>query len=156
MNGPAYLVALLFGVVAGLRTFTAPAVVVWAVHLGRLDLTGSGLAFLGNTWVRWIFTALALFELVMDQLPATPSRTVPMQFAGRLITGTLSGAAVGVSAGHALGGALAGLVGAVIGTLGGSRARARLAGAFHNDHPAALVEDVVAVGGALLIGIVAR
>ena len=77
-------------------------------------------------------------EMVVDQLPTTASRTVPVQFAGRLVTGTLSGAAVGVSAGHALGGALAGLVGAVIGTLGGIRVRARLAGAFHNDHPAGL------------------
>ena len=153
MNGPAYLVvALLFGVVAGLRTFAAPAVVAWAVHLGRLDLTGSWLAFLGNTWVRWILTVMMFVELVVDQLPSTASRTVPVQFTGRMITGTLSGAAVGISAGHALGGALAGLVGAVIGTLGGIRVRARLAGAFRNDHPAGLIEDAVAIGGAVLIG----
>jgi uncharacterized membrane protein len=153
MKGPAYLVAPLFGMVAGLRTFMAPAAVAWAVHLGRLDLRESWLAFLGNARVRSILTALALGELVIDQLPTTPSRTVPVQFAGRLITGTLSGSAIGASADHALGGALAGLVGAVIGTLGGSRARARLAGAFHNDHPAALIEDAVAIGGASLIGI---
>jgi uncharacterized membrane protein len=156
MNGPTYLVALLFGVIAGLRSLTAPAVVAWAVHLGRLDLTGSWLAFLGNAWVRWGLTVLALGELVTDQLPSTPSRTVPMAFAGRLVTGTLSGAAIGAAADHALEGALAGLVGAVIGTLGGSRARARLAGAFHNDHPAALIEDAVAIGGALLLAIVGR
>jgi uncharacterized membrane protein len=156
MNGSVYLLALLFGVVAGLRTFTAPAVVAWAVHLGRLDLTGSWLAFLGNAWVRGILTVLALVELVADQLPATPSRRVPLQFTSRLITGTLSGAAVGAAAEHTLGGALAGLVGAVFGTLGGSWARARLAGAFHNDHPAALIEDAVAIGGAVLIGIAAR
>jgi uncharacterized membrane protein len=153
MNGPAYLVALLFGVIAGLRTFAAPAVVAWAVYLGRLDLMGSWLAFMGTAWARWILTVLALVELVVDQLPTTPSRTVPMQFAGRVISGALSGAVVGASVDQALGGAVAGLIGAVIGTLGGSRARARLAGAFHNDHPAALIEDVVAVGGALLLGI---
>lgn len=156
MNGPAYLVALLFGVIAGLRTFMAPAVVTWAVHLGRLDLTGSWLAFLGNAGVRWILTGLALFELVIDQLPTTRSRTVPIQFAGRLIAGALSGAAVGVSVDYALGGAVAGLVGAVIGTLGGIRARARLAEAFHDDRPAALIEDAVAIAGAVLIGIAVR
>jgi uncharacterized membrane protein len=156
MNGTVYLVALLFGVVAGLRTFTAPAVVAWALHLGWLDQTASWLAFFGNAWARWILTVLALVELVVDQLPATPSRTVPMQFAGRVISGALSGAAIGASAGHALGGALAGLVGAVIGTLGGSKARARLAGAFHNDHPAALIEDALAIGGALLIAVAVR
>jgi uncharacterized membrane protein len=151
MDGPGYLVTLLIGVVAGLRTFTAPAVVAWAVHLGRLDLTGSWLAFLGSAWVRWLFTALALVELVVDQLPAMPSRRVPMQFAGRLLTGGLSGAAIGASAGHTLGGALAGLLGTVVGTLGGSWVRARLAGAFHNDHPAAVIEDAVAIGGAVLM-----
>jgi uncharacterized membrane protein len=72
------------------------------------------------------------------------------------IAGALSGAAVGASAEHALGGALAGLVGAVFGTRGGSWARARLARAFHKDHPAALIEDVVAIGGALLIGVAAH
>jgi uncharacterized membrane protein len=156
MTGWAYLVALLFGVVAGLRTFMAPAAVTWAVHLGRLDLTGSWLGFLGNTWVRWILTGLAVFELVVDQLPSTANRTVPWQFAGRLVTGTLSGAAVGAAADHTVAGALAGLVGAVIGTLGGLRARTRLAGALHNDRPAGLIEDMVAIGGAVLIGIAAR
>ena len=156
MSAPAFLVAFLFGVIAGLRTFTAPAVVVWAVHLGRLDVTGSWLQFLGNVWVRWVSTALALVELIVDQLPTTPSRTVPMQFAGRLIMGTISGAAIGASAGQALEGGIAGFVGATIGTLGGSRARAWLANALHNDHPAALIEDAVAVGGALLIGIAGR
>jgi uncharacterized membrane protein len=152
MNGNVARVALRCGAIAGLRTFMAPAAVAWAVHLGRLDLERSRLAFLGRSWVRWLVTALALVELVVDQLPATPSRTVPAQFAGRLITGTLSGAAVGASAGCAPGGALAGLAGAVIGTLGGSRARARLACAFHSDHPAALIEDALAIGGAVLVG----
>ena len=151
-----YVLALLLGVVAGLRALTAPAMVSWAVHLGRLDLTGSWLAFFAHGWVRWLLTVLAIGELVTDQLPTTPSRTVPVQFSARLVTGALSGAAVGAAAGVPFGGALAGAVGAVIGTLGGSRMRARLAGTFHNDHPAALVEDALAVGGAVLIGLVGR
>ena len=156
MNGPAFLVALLIGVVAGLRTFTAPAVVAWAVHLGRVDLMGSWLGFLGNVWVRWLFTGLALVELVFDQLPATPSRRVPVEFAGRLLMGALSGAAIGASAGHKLGGGLAGMLGTVVGTLAGSWGRARLARAFHNDHPAAVIEDAVAIGGGvMMLGMVA-
>jgi uncharacterized membrane protein len=39
----------------------------------------------------------------------------------------------------------------VIGTMAGAAARARLARALRRDLPAALVEDVVAVGGAILI-----
>jgi uncharacterized membrane protein len=156
MNGLACLVALLFGVIAGLRTFTAPAVTSWAVHLGHLDLTASWLAFLGDSRTRWGLTAFALFELVVDQLPGTASRTVLWQFAARLTTGTLTGAAIGTSAGHALWGALAGLVGAIVGTLGGVRVRTRIARALDNDHAAALIEDAVAIGGAVLLEFVVR
>lgn len=151
-----YLFALLIGIIAGLRTMTAPAAVAWATHLGRLDLGGTWLAFLGNVWVRWILTALALVELVVDQLPSTPSRTVPVQFGARILTGALSGAGVGAAGGSWVGGLLAGAVGAVVGTLGGRAFRARLAAAFGSDRPAAFVEDAVAIGGALLIGVAMR
>jgi uncharacterized membrane protein len=151
-----YLLALLIGVVAGLRTMTAPALVSWAVHLGWLDLSGTWLAFFGNFWVRWILTLLALVELVTDQLPSTPSRTVPVQFGARIVTGALSGAAIGTSGGSMIGGLVAGIIGAVIGTLGGREFRARLAKTFGSDSPAAFIEDAVAIGGALLIGVALR
>lgn len=148
-----YLLALLLGLVAGLRAMTAPAVVSWAAHLGWLDLSGTWLAFLGNTWARWILTLFALGELVTDQLPSTPSRTVPIQFGARITTGALSGAAVGASGGAMIGGLLAGIIGAIIGTLGGRAFRARLASAFGSDRPAAFIEDAVAICAALLIGV---
>jgi uncharacterized membrane protein len=151
-----YLLALLIGIIAGLRTFTAPAAVAWATYFGRLDLGGTWLALFGNVWVRWILTALALVEMVVDQLPSTPSRTVPVQFGGRILTGALSGAAVGAAGGSWVGGLLAGAVGAVVGTLGGRAVRARLAAAFGSDRPAAFIEDAVAIGGALLIGVALR
>lgn len=148
-----YLLALLIGIVAGLRAMTAPALVSWAAHLGWLDLSGTWLAFLGNTWTRWILTLFALGELVTDKLPSTPSRTVPVQFGARILTGALSGAAIGAASGARVGGLLAGIVGAVIGTLGGRAFRARLAAAFGSDRPAAFIEDAVAIVGALLIGV---
>jgi uncharacterized membrane protein len=151
-----YTLAFLIGVIAGLRTMTAPAAVAWATYFGWLNLGGSWLAFLGNVWARWILTALALVELVTDQLPSTPSRTVPVQFGARIVTGALSGAAVGAAGGSWVGGLLAGAVGAVVGTLGGRAFRARLAAAFGSDRPAAFIEDAVAVGGALLIGVALR
>ncbi len=151
-----YLLALLLGIVAGLRAMTAPAMVSWVAHLGWLDLSGTWLAFLGNAWARWLLTLLALGELVTDQLPSTPSRTVPVQFGARIATGALSGAAIGAGSGALIGGLLAGIAGAVIGTLGGSVFRARLAATFGSDRPAALIEDAVAIGGALLIGVALR
>ena len=151
-----YLLALLIGIVAGLRAMTPPALVAWAAHLGWIDLSGSWLGFLANAWVRWILTLLAIVELVTDQLPSTPSRTVPIQFGARIATGALSGAAVGAAGGAMAGGLLAGIAGAVIGTLGGRALRARLASAFGSDRPAAFIEDAVAIGGALLIGVALR
>jgi uncharacterized membrane protein len=151
-----HLLALLLGLVAGLRAMTAPAMVSWAAHFGWLDLSATGLAVLGNVWTRWILTLFALGELVTDQLPSTPSRTVPVQFGARIATGALSGAAIGTAGGAVIGGLLAGIIGATIGTLGGRVFRARLAAAFGSDRPAALIEDAVAIGGALLIGVALR
>ena len=96
--------------------------------------------------------AFALVELVIDQLPTTPSRTVPVAFGARMVTGALSGAAIGARNRAVVGGAVAGVAGAVVGTLGGHALRTRLAAAFGNDRPAAFLEDALAIGGALLIG----
>ena len=145
------LLALLIGIIAGLRAMTAPAAVSWAARLGWLNLAPTSLAFLGYAFTPWIFTALALAELVTDQLPTTPSRTVPVQFGTRILTGGLSGGAIGAAHGQFVPGVVVGVVGAVIGTLGGRAVRGRLAASFGQDRPAALIEDAVAIGGAFLI-----
>jgi uncharacterized membrane protein len=143
--------AFLIGIVAGLRAFMPLAVISWAAHVGRLQLQDTWLAFLGFAATAYITTALALGELVSDKLPRTPSRKVPMQFGTRILLGALCGAALGTEAGAMLGGLFAGAVGAAVGTLGGAALRAQLARVFGKDLPAALLEDVVAIGGALLI-----
>jgi uncharacterized membrane protein len=145
------LLSLFIGVVAGLRALSAPAAISWAARLGWLNLSQTAVAFLGYAFTPWILTVLALGELVSDKLPATPSRTVPVQFGTRILTGGLSGAAIGGAAGALVLGSIAGMIGAVIGTLGGRAFRARLAAAFGNDRPAAFIEDAVAIGGAVLI-----
>jgi len=146
-----YGLALLIGVIAGLRAMTAPAAVSWAAHLGWINLSDSWLAFLGYAWTPWIFTLLAIVELITDQLPSTPSRKVPQQFGARLVAGGLAGAAIGAGSGVWIAGLIAGLIGAAIGTYGGAAARARLAAGFGKDLPAALIEDAIAIIGAYLI-----
>ena len=146
-----YVFALLIGVVAGLRAMTAPAAISWAAQLGWLSLQDTWLAFLGFAYTPYILSLLALGELITDKLPTTPSRKIPMQFGGRIAMGALCGAALGAASQSLVGGLLAGAIGAVIGTLGGSELRSRLARAIGKDLPAALLEDAVAVGGALLI-----
>ena len=144
------LAALLMGVVAGMRAMTAPAAVSWAAALGWIPVATTPLAFLAHRITPWVFTLLALGEFVTDQLPTTPSRTVPLQFGTRLVSGGLAGAAIGVSGGGLVGGAIAGVVGAVLGTLGGRWLRGQLAASFGSDRPAAFLEDALAVGLALL------
>jgi len=146
-----YLAALLLGVIAGLRAVMPVAAVSWAASLGILKLTGTPLAFLGAVATPWIASAIAVGELINDKLPTTPSRKVPIAFGARIASGGLAGAAVGLSAGAPIPGVVLGVVGAVIGTLGGAWARGKLAGAFGRDLPAALIEDLIAVGGAVLI-----
>ena len=64
------------------------AAISWAAHLGWLQLGSTPLAFMGYAWTPWILTVLAVVELVVDQLPSTPSRTVPMQFGACKKSGT--------------------------------------------------------------------
>ena len=63
------------GIVAGLRSLLAPAVVAWAAHFGWLNLHGSPLAFMGSTIAVAVFSLFAIGELVGDKLPKTPKRT---------------------------------------------------------------------------------
>ena len=46
----ALLLAFGIGVVAGLRSMSAPAIVAWAAHLGWIHLSGSPLSFMGSSW----------------------------------------------------------------------------------------------------------
>ncbi|WP_017968362.1 membrane protein [Rhizobium leguminosarum] len=145
------LVALLIGVIAGLRAMTAPAAVAWGAALGWFDVSQTPLAFMAYQWAPWIFTLLAVVELITDQLPSTPSRKVPVQFGARIVMGGLAGATIGAANSLLFGGLIVGVIGAVIGTYGGAAVRGRLAASFGKDLPAALIEDAVAVIGALLI-----
>jgi len=145
-----YLLAFLIGVTAGLRSMTAPAVTSWAARLGWLNLQGTPLEFLGAAVTPWVFTAAAVAELVADKLPLAGSRKALPAFIARIVMGALSGAAVGAPRGGLAAGAVLGVLGAVAGTLGGYELRTRLARAVGRDLPVALLEDLVAIGLALL------
>jgi uncharacterized membrane protein len=144
--------ALLIGVVAGLRSLTAPTVVAWAAILTWFNLDHTWVAWMGNIITAIVLSVLAVGELVNDKLPKTPPRTAPPVFAVRIILGAFAGAVIGTAWGYRWGGLGAGAVGAVLGTLGGYQARKRLVAATGGkDLPIALLEDVVAVGGGFAI-----
>src|SRR5580698_2013366 len=92
-----YLLAFMIGVIAGLRSLTAPAAVSWAARLGWLHLENTWLAFLGFAATPYIVSVLAIGELINDKLPKTPSRKSPPGFIARIVTGALCGGAVGAS-----------------------------------------------------------
>jgi uncharacterized membrane protein len=146
-----YVLAFLIGVIAGLRSLTAPAVVSWAARLGWLHLENTWLAFLGYAATPYILSVLAIVELIADKLPKTPSRKAAPGFTARLVTGAVCGAAV-ADGQPLIAGLLAGVLGGIGGTLGGYEFRTRLVKAIGgNDLPIAILEDVIAIGGALLI-----
>jgi uncharacterized membrane protein len=147
-----YVLAFLIGVVAGLRSMTAPAAVSWAARLGWLHLENTWLAFLGFAATPYILSVAAIAELITDKLPKTPSRKAPPGFIARILSGALCGAALCAANQAVAGGLVAGAVGAVAGTLGGYEFRVRLVRAMGGkDLPIALLEDVIAIGGAILI-----
>ncbi len=147
-----YALAFLIGVASGLRALTPLAAVSWAARLGWLHLENTWLAFLGFRATPYIVSVLAIGELINDKLPSAPSRKAPPGFIARIVTGALCGAAVGVGSQALVGGLAVGAIGAVAGTLGGYEFRSRLVKAIGGrDLPIALLEDVIAIGGAFLI-----
>jgi uncharacterized membrane protein len=149
----AFALAFAIGIIAGLRSMTAPAVVAWAAHLKWLDLRHTWAAFMASTVTLSILTALALAELVADKLPKTPSRRSPGPFAARIVLGALSGGVLCEAARQSsVAGVILGGLGAVAGTLGGYEARTRLVKAWNlPDIVVALLEDAVAIGGGLFL-----
>jgi len=149
----ALLLAFLIGVVAGLRSLTAPAAVAWAAHVNWLKLDNTPLSFMGSTAAVAIFTLLAVGELVADQLASTPSRTKPPGLIARVVLGGLAGASVAAAGLQAIAlGAVVGAAGGIGGAFGGYQARTRLVRALKvPDFVIACLEDAVAIAGGLLI-----
>jgi uncharacterized membrane protein len=130
------------GVVAGLRSMTAPAVVSWSG-----PAPNSSLQFLKSKTSTKVLSALAAGELVLDKLPSTPNRTSPGPLIGRIASGAFCGAALCSAARRsvALGAALGGL-GAIAGSFAGYHLRRQIHQRFHApDTAIALAEDALAI-----------
>jgi uncharacterized membrane protein len=147
------LLAFLMGVVAGLRSLTAPTVVAWAARRNWLNLHNTPLSFMGSTAAVVIFTTLAVVELVADQLPSTPSRLKPPGLIARIILGGLSGASIAVAGTQSVGfGAVLGVAGGIAGAFAGYKVRTGLVKALKvPDLVIALLEDAVAIAGGLYL-----
>jgi uncharacterized membrane protein len=146
------LFAFLIGFFAGLRSLMAPAMVAWAVHLGWIKLARP-LALIGSFPAVVILTLLAAMELIIDKLPNTPKRTAPAGLIARIVTGGLTGACLAAGGGYSVFvGAGLGLTGGIVGCFAGYYARTRIVKLLRTpDIYIALLEDLVAIGGSLLI-----
>lgn len=133
------LLAFLLGIVSGLRTFTAPAVLWLMRHSGPLA---------------YALAAAALSEYFFDVHPKAPPRTSTPGIVVRLLSGAFVGWWAGVAAGGVpASGAIAGGVGALAGAYGGLALRRQTIAAMGNV-PSGLLEDIVAIAAA--VAIVAR
>ena len=149
------VVAAIFaiGVLSGLRALSPIAIVCWLAMLHRLSLTG-WVSFAGSKAAVGLFSLGAVGELVADKLPKTPSRLKQPGFSIRIVTGALCGLILATASSFSIaGGALLGAIGAVAGSYLGYFVRSRLTGNFGlPDLPVALVEDVICIGGSILVG----
>jgi uncharacterized membrane protein len=141
---------VLLGVVTGMRSMTALAVVCWFAWLGLLPETG---------WAHWsatlaaaiVFGLCALAEYAGDLSPKAPSRTTMFPLTVRILFGAMAGA---LSA-HALtepavGGVVFGVAGVMIGAYGGVWVRMWLAKKVGRDWPVGVGESAMALGLAVL------
>jgi uncharacterized membrane protein len=149
----AMILSFLIGVISGLRSLTAPAVVAWAAHRQWIHLHRTPLAFMESTAALAIFAVLALGELVADKLPFAPPRTAPLGLIARIALGGLSGGCIGLAGSQSpVSGSILGALGGIAGAYGGYQVRTRTVKALKvPDALVAVLEDAVAIGGGLFI-----
>ncbi|UFH56656.1 DUF4126 family protein [Spirosoma sp. KNUC1025] len=145
------LKAFQIGLVAGMRSMTAPALVSYKLSHSTTSLpSDSRLHFLASPRATTILGIMAGGELIGDKLPNTPDRTAQPQLWGRIGSGALSGAALTEADGQpAEYGAVFGAIGAAAGTFAFFYLRQWLT--HEKDLPdplVALAEDALAIGTA--------
>jgi uncharacterized membrane protein len=146
-----YSSAVAIGAVAGLRTFTAPAIVSRAAASGDLRVKQRGLRMLRSAPTANTFLVLAVGELIADKTAYIPDRIDAAPLIGRIVSGGLCGAAIcSARRESAVAGGILGGLGAVGGAFLGYHLRKHAVRKHHiPDLGVALVEDAVAVGAGL-------
>jgi len=130
------VVALLLGAVAGLRTMTAPAVLLLVRRPSR---------------VANVLAVMALAEFAGDLYPKAPARTAPGPLLARIVSGAFCGWFVSrTTAARGVAGAGLGAIGAAGGAYVGLSLRSRAMARF-GPVPAAIGEDVIALAAAVLV-----
>ena len=131
------IAAFLIGLVVGMRTLTAPAVLLWVRDRGGI-------------WAI-VVSIGAIVEYALDIHPKAGARTGPPGLIPRILSGAFCGwQLTAMHGGSAIGGALLGAVGAVAGTFGSLPLRMAAIKAI-GLVPSGLTEDVLAIVLAFLV-----
>jgi uncharacterized membrane protein len=143
------LKALGLGMVAGMRSMTAPAMLS-RVMSKTPDAIPVDTPFgkLCSPEAATALTVMAAGEMVVDKLPNTPNRTLPPSVAFRMLSGALVGSALMASRKQSrAAGAVAGALGALAATYGMFHLRREVSRRVKLPDPAVgLMEDALAVG----------
>jgi uncharacterized membrane protein len=148
--------AAALGVLAGMRTASAPAI---ASHIlsGRrsAELSKSPLSFMQSKYTAIVMKVFAVTELIGDKLPGTPNRTAPMGVTFRCLSGSLAGASIYKASGNnVLAGALIGAAIAFGATFGSYLLRKSFVDKFKIFDPfVGAVEDAIVIGSGVGIAI---
>lgn len=149
-----YLKALGLGIVAGMRSMTPPALIAHELRrTGSRELDESPLRFLTTAQAAEVTRILAAGEIMADKTPWIPDRISPPGLVGRGVSGALAGAALCSGDGNEepVVGAVVGAAAALASAFAAYHLRKRLGEAGIPDPVLAAAEDVLAVGGGLLI-----
>ncbi len=151
MTTRSFLATAGLGWAAGMRSMTAPAALSHVLS-DRYSTVRQPARFLAMDSVSALSKLAAAGEVVADKLPSTPDRTAPPVLAGRIGSGVLVGAGIAAARRDRLWpGALVGAAAAVASTFVMLRVRTALPELLGtSDMPVAILEDVAAVGLALV------
>jgi uncharacterized membrane protein len=144
-----YLKAACLGIIAGMRSMGAPALVSDCLARDQPEaLAESPLRWLGTPTTAKVFKFLAAGEIVGDKLPKTPSRIDPGPLFGRIMSGGLSGAGLFAADGkRPVVGAAVGALAAIAGAYGFYHLRQTLGKRLPVPDPVlGAAEDVLAFG----------
>jgi len=146
--------ALGLGVLAGMRTASAPAIVSHILsHHHSKRLSKSPLRFMQNDNVAVALKIFAIGEVVGDKLPNTPNRIKPAGVTFRCLSGALAGASIYKASGNnAITGAIIGSVVAFGSTFGSYFLRKDVVNRTKVFDPMiGAMEDVLVIGAGAVI-----
>ena len=148
-----YAGAAALGLVAGMRTMSAPTLVSRIARKGHLAAAGSKLAFLNHPGALSTSALLAVGELVADKIPSLPARTDAGPLIARAVSGGLSGAVLCSARKKSPWlGAFFGAIGAVGAAYASYHLRRSAKEKLHlPDAVFAVAEDAIVAGGGILL-----